>query len=122
MIADAADQNEYRFGSRREGVYSAGYDFALKAAHGLGALVAGAILQLIDFPTGIAGQGGLSAELPAELVAQLGLFYGPGTALLTIAAALVTLRYRLGRPDHAQILDQLREARRSPLPDRKRVV
>src|SRR3546814_13200183 len=83
MIADAADQHEYLFGSRREGVYSAGYDFALKAAHGLGALVAGAILQLIDFPTGIAGQGGLSAELPAELVAQLGLFYGPGTALLT---------------------------------------
>src|SRR3546814_14013157 len=51
MIADAADQHEYLFGSRREGVYSAGYDFALKAAHGLGALVAGAILQLIDFPT-----------------------------------------------------------------------
>src|SRR3546814_5848905 len=45
MIADAADQNEYLFGSRRAGVYSAGYDFALKAAHGLGALVAGAILQ-----------------------------------------------------------------------------
>lgn len=113
MIADATDQHEHLFGTRREGLYSAGQDFAMKAAQGLGSLLAGLVLQLIQFPAQLSEKGGLQAALPQETVDQLGLFYGPGTAMLSVGAALITLRYRLDRKAHASILQDL-QARRVP--------
>ena len=84
------------------------------AATGAGALIAGVVLQAIDFPTDLAQRGGTSAVLPEHLVRLLGLFYGPGAALLTLGAVLVTLLYRLDSKAHAAIMGELIQRRRDP--------
>jgi GPH family glycoside/pentoside/hexuronide:cation symporter len=104
MMADAADEHEYLFGARREGLFFAGWAFASKAAGGAGALIAGLVLQVIHFPTDLAQHGGTAAALPASMVNLLGLFYGPGAALLTLAAVVVNQLYRLDRQAHAAVL------------------
>jgi glycoside/pentoside/hexuronide:cation symporter, GPH family len=113
MMADAADEHEHLFGVRREGLFFAAWAFASKAATGAGALIAGVVLQAIHFPTDLAEHGGSAAVLPEHLVRLLGLFYGPGAALLTLAAVLVTLLYRLDRKAHAAIIGELIERRRA---------
>jgi GPH family glycoside/pentoside/hexuronide:cation symporter len=107
MMADAADEHEYLFGARREGLYFAGWAFATKAANGGGILIAGLVLQLIRFPAHSAGAADIPPSLPAHTVSALGFCYGPGAALLTGAAVLTTLLYKLDRTAHAAILAAL---------------
>ena len=107
MMADAADEHEDLFAARREGLYFAGWAFAGKAAGGAGSLIAGLVLQLIGFPTGIAGQATANAHLPAHTVAMLGLFYGPGAALISFASVAVAMLYRLDRSAHADVMGRL---------------
>lgn len=109
MLADAADEHEHLFGARREGLYFAAWAFAVKAASGGGTLIAGLVLEASHFPTDIATAAG--AVPPAHAVTWLGLCYGPGAALLTVVAALVSRRYRLDRRKHAAILAALRRKR-----------
>jgi GPH family glycoside/pentoside/hexuronide:cation symporter len=108
MMADAADEHEYLFGARREGLYFAGWAFASKAANGLGVLVCGFLLEAIAFPVEQIRQGGLSTVLPQHMSNALGFCYGPGAALLSIVGALVLARYRLDSKAHAAILAKLR--------------
>jgi GPH family glycoside/pentoside/hexuronide:cation symporter len=113
MMADAADEHEHLFGERREGLFFAAWAFASKASTGAGALIAGVLLQVIHFPTDLAERGGTSALLPERMVDWLGLFYGPGAALLTLAAVLTTLFYRLDSKAHAAIIIDLQARRRA---------
>lgn len=117
MLADAADEHEYRFGGRREGLYFAGWTFAGKAAGGIGALVAGVALQASGFPTGSVGPGTPLALSP-ETIARLGLAYGPGAALFSVAGIVILLFYRLTRERHAAMLQELalRRAAEAALP------
>ena len=110
MMADAADEHEYLFGARREGLYFAGWAFSSKAAVGAGTLVAGLALQLIGFPSG--APGGHAAAPPPRVIELLGASYGPGAAALTFAAVAVTLMYRLDRRAHAELLEELQRRRR----------
>lgn len=117
MMADAADEHEHLFDARREGLYFAGWSFAGKAAAGVGALIAGAVVQLIHFPTDIAQHAGAATILPQATINWLGFFYGPGAGLLYLGAILTTLRYRLDATAHTAILDALRDRRRAQDPD-----
>ncbi len=112
MLADAADEHELLFGARREGLFFAGWAFSSKAAGGIGALVAGWVLQLIHFPTDLAKHPELAVGLPQHMTDTLAWFTGPGTGLLAILAALINLGYRLDGKAHAAILLDL-QARRS---------
>ena len=78
MMADAADEHEALFGTRREDLYFAGLNFAAKAASGLGALVAGIGLDVIGFPTNLAAKSGGGLHVDAHVVRGLGLTVGPG--------------------------------------------
>lgn len=113
MMADAADEHEHLFHARREGLFFAGWAFASKAATGAGALIAGLVLQFIDFPTDLVKHGGMTAKLPEHMVDMLALFYGPGAALLTFGAVIVNSFYRLDRRCHAAIIADLDERRRA---------
>jgi glycoside/pentoside/hexuronide:cation symporter, GPH family len=113
MMADAADEHEHLFGERREGLFFAAWAFASKASTGAGALIAGVVLQVIRFPTNLAERGGTSAVLPERMVDLLGLFYGPGAALLSLASAFTILFYRLDSKAHAAIMVDLVERRRA---------
>lgn len=107
MMADAADEHEHLFGARREGLYFAGWAFASKAAMGVGALIAGMVLELIAFPTDIAAHGGTATVLPDATIRWLGFFYGPGAGLLYLGSILATFLYRLDAKSHAAIMRDL---------------
>lgn len=110
IMADAADEHEHQFGTRREGLYFAGWSFAAQSATGAGVLIAGIVLQLIGFPSNLAGQGA-AAALPDSTVVWLGIAGGPGAASLSLVAIFFTLLYRLDRQTHARIMDDLNARR-----------
>ena len=111
IIPDAADEHEQLFGTRREGLYFAGWSFAVKAASGAGVLIAGVVLQLIHFPSHLAEQGAAAAALPTRTVALLGVAGGPGSGLLSIAGIVVALFYSLNQGAHARIMAELNRRR-----------
>lgn len=113
MLADAADEHEYLFGVRREGLFFSGLTLAVKAASGLGILAAGIALDLIGFPTEmVAGAG--AAQLSPEIVRNLGIIGGPGPALITLLSPLALFAYALTRARHAALLAELGVRRRTP--------
>ena len=111
MMADAADEHEILFGARREGLYFAGISLSAKASSGIGALIAGVVLDVIGFPHGLPAIGSLLHAIPPTTVRNLGLVYGPGASVLTWVCVATLLRYRRGRADHEQVRDTLAQRR-----------
>jgi GPH family glycoside/pentoside/hexuronide:cation symporter len=109
MMADAADEHEHLFGARREGLYFAGISFSAKASSGIGALLAGFLLDLISFPHGttVAAQ----AHIPTATVVKVGLLQGPGAALITAISVMVLMLYRRGRREHEEVRQALLDRR-----------
>ncbi len=101
MMADAADEHEYLFHRRREGLYFAGLGFAGKAATGLGVMVAGVALDLIHFPRGVGPS--VSATLPAAMQERLVMIWGPVPAVIAIVSLLILAAYGISRERHQQI-------------------
>jgi len=110
MMADAADEHEHRFGTRREGLYFAGWAFAGKAAHGAGAFLSGVVLQAIGFPAGAAADIAPDSLAPGTVTA-LGFFAGPGAAALALAGTSVLMWYRLDRATHRGLLAEVQTRR-----------
>ena len=107
MMADAADEHEYLFGARREGLYFAGWAFASKGATGLGTLIAGLVLQVIAFPSATDAHGTTNVGIPEHVANMLGGFSGPGAGVLYIGAVLVASLHSLDSQRHAAILKEL---------------
>ena len=105
MMADAADEHDYLFGARREGLYFSSLTFAGKCALGIGALIAGVSLDLIGFPRDLAANP--DANIPVSTVLHLGIIYGPAAAVIMFLAAVILLRYRLDRKKFARIQSEL---------------
>lgn len=110
MMADTADEHEYLFGVRREGLFFSGLTLAYKAASGVGGLIAGIALDIIRFPTDIASRPDL--VIPSDVLTKLALASGPLPALIAFLAPLFLFGYRLNRTRHAEIIAAL-GARRS---------
>ena len=106
MMADTADEHELLFGSRREALYFSGLIFSVKAAVGIGAFLGGVMLDVIGFPRNIADLGP-NPTLPEGLVTNLGLIYGPGAAVISAAAVLILVGYRIDARRHAAIMEEL---------------
>jgi glycoside/pentoside/hexuronide:cation symporter, GPH family len=111
MMADAADEHELLFKARREGLYFAGISFSAKASSGIGALLAGLVLDVIRFPHDLAGQTVAHAHISAGTVIHLGLIQGPGAAAITAISVLVLVLYRRGRREHEEVRKVLVERR-----------
>ena len=52
MLADIVEESELKTGRREEGLFFAARTFAAKATSGIGTLMAGVALDLIQFPRG----------------------------------------------------------------------
>ncbi len=102
MIADLTERTELDTGRRNEGVISSTITFTSKCADALGTLIAGAVLALIAFPTETA-----VGDVPADVIAKLGLVYGPMVFLIWMGAILTLSRYRISRARHQEMLERL---------------
>jgi Na+/melibiose symporter-like transporter len=102
MIADLTERTELETGRRNEGVISSAITFTTKCADALGTLIAGILLSLIVFPTETA-----VGDVPPDVIAKLGLIYGPAVFLIWMGAILSISRYRISRSRHQEMLDQL---------------
>jgi GPH family glycoside/pentoside/hexuronide:cation symporter len=111
MMADATDEHELRFGTRREGLYYSGLVLGGKCAIGLGSLVAGVGLDLIGFPKDLGANP--HQQIDAATIRHLGLMYGPGAALISFASAAILMRHGLDRRELARIQAEL-EKRAGP--------
>jgi GPH family glycoside/pentoside/hexuronide:cation symporter len=109
MMADAADEHEHLFGARREGLYFAGISLSAKASSGIGAFIAGVVLDLIGFPHGPAAAH--VAAIPAETIRNLGLAHGPGASILTALSVITITFYRRGKREHEEVQAALAQRR-----------
>jgi GPH family glycoside/pentoside/hexuronide:cation symporter len=105
MLADAADEHELLFGSRREGLYFAGLTFSAKAAIGIGSAIAGVALDLIHFPRDVAKLE--AGDIGADVVRNLGMIAGPIAGVIALTSAIVLIGYRLDARRYAEIQAEL---------------
>ena len=113
MMADAADEHEHAFGTRREGLYFSGLGFAGKAAAGVGTLVGGLALDLMRFPREAGRQ--VDAVIGEEVLAGLVLSWGPLAALFCVVGAVVFMPYAITRARQEAIAGDIRERRAAAL-------
>lgn len=112
MVADTIDEHELSTGKRQEGIFFASSSFAAKAASGMGNIIAGFALDLIDWPRGRHIKS--AADVPVEAIVDLGMLYGPYVAGCGIFSVFCYTRYRLTRERHEEILKALYARRGGP--------
>lgn len=102
MMADIADEDAVRHGARRQGAFFGAVSFAAKAAVGLGAQLAGILLDL----AGLQAKAD-PAEVGADVVQRLGLVLGGTVVVLTGGAMWIYRGYHLGAVEHQALREAL---------------
>jgi Na+/melibiose symporter-like transporter len=105
MVADIADENELETGKRQEGIFFAAVSFANKSTVGLGNILAGVALDVIQWPRGAHVQS--AADIPAHKISLLGVLSGPIVAAFCVICVWCYGHYHLTRERHAEISAQL---------------
>jgi glycoside/pentoside/hexuronide:cation symporter, GPH family len=108
-LADIADEHELTTGQRQEGMFFAARSLFAKASSGLGHVLGGAAIDLIDFP-----KGALPGQVPKDVIFQLGLVDGPISSLPAVLAVIIFARYALNRQKHESVQRQLHTRRAAP--------
>lgn len=104
MIADVVEDSEVKTGRRSEGIFFAANSFAQKAVNGLGVVVAGQILAIIQFPT-----KAKPGQVPEETLFDLAYIYVPTLLFFYLFALAVLTVYKINREDHSENLRKLAE-------------
>lgn len=107
MMADATDEHELLFGSRREGLYFAGITLSAKAALAVGALIGGVALDAIGFPRDLSQNISLALHLPEKAVTELGIAAGPLPAIISVVTLVLLLAYRIDHERQVRISQEL---------------
>ena len=105
-LADIADEHELNTHRRQEGIFYAARSFFAKASSGLGHLLAGIAIDIIDFPVGAE-----PGTVDPEIIFRLGLIDGPVAVVPGVIAVFFYLRYNLTRRRHTEIQAQLKARR-----------
>lgn len=95
MLSDVVEYSERRTGRRSEGLFFAFTSLIQKAVSGVGVMVAGAILMLIDFPV-----GAKPSEVPQETINNLALVYMPLMMVLYGLSVAILQAYNITRESH----------------------
>lgn len=114
MMADATDEHELLFGSRREGLYFAGITLSAKAALAVGALIGGVALDAIGFPRDLSQNISLALNLPRSAVMELGIVSGPLPAAISVVTLVLLLAYRIDHVRQVRISHELARRRANP--------
>ncbi|MEE9281945.1 MAG: MFS transporter, partial [Myxococcota bacterium] len=111
MLADIVEHSEMSTGRREEGLFFAARTFAAKATSGIGTLLAGITLDLIQFP-----RAARPGEVPEDVLFNLGLIYGPLLMVFYFMALVSISFYRITRTGHNDRVELLRERAQAPGP------
>jgi Na+/melibiose symporter-like transporter len=109
MMADVADADQLRHGRRREGIYFGAVSFTAKASVGIGAFVAGQVVEWVGLVRGMRPD-----QVPMEMSRMLGLVDGLVLLLIVAAATAAFSRYDLTSERHASIRAQLDAQQAAP--------
>jgi GPH family glycoside/pentoside/hexuronide:cation symporter len=104
IVADTLDDHELRTGLRQEAMFFAGLSFSGKAVSGLGIVLGGFIIAMIEFPTGV-----LPGAIPPDKIFLLGISVGVLVPLLHLIPISLITRYKITREEHARIRTALDE-------------
>jgi glycoside/pentoside/hexuronide:cation symporter, GPH family len=102
MLADIADEHEVKTGRRQEGMFFGALSFSSKASSGLGHLLAGLMLDLIQFPA-----DAVPGSVPEETLRSLAIVYGPAVFILVSLGCYAISRYSLTREQLVEIQGRL---------------
>ncbi|MDD9946627.1 MAG: MFS transporter [Myxococcales bacterium] len=102
MFADIGDEVALADGKRVEGLIFSCRSLITKATSGLGTMLGGLLLKLIDFP-----DKAEPGQVAPEVLFSLGLAEGPLTAVVTLVGVTIYLAYPLTRARHDEIRAQL---------------
>lgn len=97
MMADVVEDSAVDTARRSEGIIFAARGFAGKMVTGLGIMMAGAVLSIIDLP-----RNAKPEDVDPDKLVDLVLFAAPLEAVFYIAAFFVFRRYRISRGKHNQ--------------------
>ena len=100
MIMDLVEDIQLETGRREEGILFSARSFADKAISGFGLTIAGVILSVIAFPSSTEIREIYDGTVPAEILANLALWYIP-ICIVAFGSALLMVRgYSLSRSEH----------------------
>ena len=111
MVADIVDEHELVTGKRQEGIFFASISFSGKFTTGMGSVLGGIALDLINWPRGVEIQ--TAADVPAETLMWLGMVYGPIVAGFAVVSVWCYSKHHLNRERHGQIVTELEVRRRA---------
>ncbi len=95
MLADLVEHTEVRTGRRNEGVFFSALTFIRKTNQGIGAFLAGLMLQAVAFP-----YGAEPPDVPVASLTQLGTLLVPSQWVLWAVMLGALAFYRLDRAQH----------------------
>jgi GPH family glycoside/pentoside/hexuronide:cation symporter len=104
LVADILDEQELKTQRRQEGVFFAAGAFVAKATTGLGALMAGVVIDLV----GIQPES-LPGTIDSSVLQSLGLFTLILTGSMALLAYVFFNRISMTREDHVRVKRQLEE-------------
>ncbi len=101
-VSDIVDEHELATGRRQEGVFYAVRTFFSKMSIAFGHLIAGIVIDIIEFPT-----NPVPGQIDPQVIMELGLFDGVLASIPAYFAIYFYSRYRIDRARHAEIRQQL---------------
>jgi Na+/melibiose symporter-like transporter len=102
MMADVVEDSAVDTARRNEGVIFAARAFAGKMVAGMGIMLAGLVLTLINLP-----RNAQPSEVPEETLVDLVLYAVPIEAFFYIAAFFMMRRYRITRRQHGENVEKV---------------
>jgi GPH family glycoside/pentoside/hexuronide:cation symporter len=102
IIADILDEHELATGRRQEGTFFAAGSFIAKATTGIGALLAGVVIDLAGIEP-----GSVPGSVAPSALESLGWFVVCLVSVLAMVAFWFYSRIRLSRSEHGKIMQQL---------------
>ena len=108
-LADIADDHELKTGRRQEGIFYSARTFFAKVTNGIGHVVAGIALDVIEFPQGVP-----ASQIHPDKIYALGIIDGPFAMIWGLIAACIYAGYRIDKAYHAKVRAEL-NSRGSPL-------
>ena len=113
MIADIVDENELTSGLRQEGIFFSSIAFSGKAVSGIGTMVGGIVLSIIDFPVRVESV----ASVSEDVIFRMGIFMGPILAVGYIIPIIIYNLYDIDKKKLTLIQEKLKvkRARYAPM-------